>query len=398
MLKKNVVLTLGLFMLVALIFTFIPATYAQQGGENFIFINYIGQEMMLDLDDVTYIIPGTDTVPEGGRLVLELAEGEHKYAANIPGGPAGSAGEFTISPGGYVAKAASVRRTEVPVDHDGFVIGDVKDYVYVFDFDPFAAPVEETPVVDTWQPTAPVADMGRFVWINYYSGHELTVDLAGQLYKVPPQSNNIPGRLEVDVPPGFYRYTVSVPNGSLNGEITVLPGQVTGLGIAADLPEPVEYEIGDEYQALPPVTLRLLEEDLTGRAQQPSQQQPESAPATLPTTGGQVIPARVETTTNLWLHHSSLLPPPLLTHHSPPEGLLVKNYTGDTLVFTINEQTYTIADKADLRLSLPSGHYNYTASLPYVATTGTVALADGQDVELSITINVNHDLLSVYQK
>ena len=59
---------------------------AQQagGGENFIFINYIGREMTLDVDDVTYFIPGTDTMPAGGRLALQLPAGSHKFAAQIP--------------------------------------------------------------------------------------------------------------------------------------------------------------------------------------------------------------------------------------------------------------------------------------------------------------------------
>ncbi len=375
MLKKSLLSMFGLLVVVALIITFAPATHAEQGGsENFIFVNFIGREIFLDLDDVTYTIPGTDIVPEGGRLVLQLAVGEHKYAANIPGGP-GSAGEFTISPGGFVAKAVRLGRTEVPVDRNGIVVGDVKDYVDVFDFNPFAAPVEEVPVVDTWQPTAPATGMGRIAWINYYGRDELVVDLNGQLYKVPPQTNGIPGRLEIDVSPGFYRYTVSVPNGSLNGEVMVVAGQITGLGISANLPEPVEYDIGDEFEFLPPVTLRLAEEDLTGQVQA---SQPDSAPATLPATGGQVAPTVLDTTTK-------------------PEGLLVKNYTGDTLVFTINHQTYMIVDNAERTVSLPPGRYNYTASLPFVATTGTVDLALGQSVELSVAINVNHDLLSVYQ-
>ncbi|NJN94212.1 MAG: hypothetical protein HC875_09045 [Anaerolineales bacterium] len=79
-----------------------------------------------------------------------------------------------------------------------------------------------------------------------------------------------------------------------------------------------------------------------------------------------------------------------------PAGLLIKNYAGDTMTFTINEQTITLANNAATVLPLPPGVYNFTASLPFVATTGTVNIAADKGVELSIATNVNHDVLSVY--
>jgi hypothetical protein len=371
--KKNLILVLGLVMIVALVVVAFPTvTRAQQGiSENFIFINYIGQEINLDLDDVPYIVPGTDTVPEGGRLVLPLAVGEHKYAANVPGLTGGAAGEFTIVPGGFVAKAARLENTGYIVDRNGIVIDQPHDYVYVFDFDPFAAPIVTEPVVDTWQPAAATSDLGSVVWINYYGKDEVLIDLAGELYKVPPRDNDVPGRLQIDLSPGLHRYTISVPNGSLNGEINIVAGQVTGLNITADIPLPVEYDVGDEFKFPTPVTLHLAEEDLTTQVSIP---EADSAPGVLPVTGGEVVPTRVDT-----------------------EGLLVKNYTGDTLVFTINHQTYTIANNAEQTLILPPGQYNYTASLPFVATNGVVNLAAGPNIELSIVLGVEDNALSVYQ-
>jgi hypothetical protein len=375
MLRRYLFLFVGLLIAVVLTSTLPTVTQAQQqGGENFIFINYFGQEMVFDLDDVTYIIPGTSTAPEGGRLALQLAPGEHKYAANVPGIPTGSAGEFTIEPGGVVAKAARVEQTS-PQVRDGILIKKPEDYVYVFDFDPFAPSVASTPMVDTWQPTAAAPGVGSVVWINYSGADELTVDLAGELYKVPLEANGIPGRLQVDVPAGFYRYTASVPNGSLNGEVTVIAGQVIGLNIIPGLREAPEYDIGDEFHPLTKVDLNLYEENLTALA---STSQPEPAPAALPTTGGEMDPVAVVPVAR-------------------PEGLLIKNYAGDALVFTINGQTYTLVNDAEQTLDLPAGVYHYTASLPFVATTGTVNLGTGKSVELSIAINVEHNLLSVYQ-
>jgi hypothetical protein len=371
--KKNLILLLGLLMGVALVVVAFPTvSRAQQGvSENFVFVNYIGQELTLDLDDVTYVVPGTNTAPEGGRLALQLAVGEHKYAANVPGLSGGAAGEFTIVSGGFVAKAARLENTGYIVDRNGIVIDTPRDYVYVFDFDPFAAPPAAEPAVDTWQPAAATSGMGSVAWVNYYGKDEVIIDLEGKLYKVPPQENGIPGRLQIDLSPGLYRYTVSVPNGSFNGEVNVVAGQVTGLSITADIPPSEKYDIGDEFEFLPPVTLHLAEEDLTGQVTAP---EADLAPDVLPVTGGEIAPAHVDT-----------------------EGLLIKNYAGDTMVFTINYQTYTIANNAEQTLILPPGQYSYTASLPFVATNGVVDLAADPNIELSIVLGVEDNALTVYQ-
>jgi hypothetical protein len=373
---KNFLWGLALLLALALTVGSFPATTSAQQKPNFIFINYIGQDLVLDLDDVTYTVPGTARAPEGGRLELSLAEGEHKYAANVPGVDTGSAGTFVITPGGYVGKGARLEKTNALLDRDGNVLEKPKDYVLVFDADPFAAPAVSPPVVDTWQPAVAVPGQGSIAWTNY-NGDELTVDLNGTIYKVPPAANNIPGRLQINLAPGLYRYTASVPNGSLNGEVNLVAGWVIGLNISAKLqPEP-EYDIGEPSPLPQPVELQLAQEDLTGRAVSATPAV-EVAPGELPTSGGIIAPTDEATT-------------------AAPKGLLVKNFAGETLIFTINEQTYSIPYNAETTFPLPPGRYNYTASLPFVATTGTVDLGPGQTIELSIAINVNHDVLSVYQ-
>jgi hypothetical protein len=302
-----------------------------------------------------------------------LAVGEHKYAVNVPGGP-GAAGEFTITPGGSVAKAARIEKSGPALDNNGIVLEKPKDEVVVFDFAPLAVPVDETPALDSWQPMAAAPGLGSIVWINHSGDDEMTVDLEGQLYKVPPQVKNIPGRLQIDVSPGLYRYTASVPFGSLNGEVTVVSGQVTGVNIIPGIREEPEFEVGEKVE-IPPVDLTLFQEDLTNRV---SVSQPDSAPGALPSTGGELAPTQIEST-------------------AEAEGLVIKNYAGDTLVFTINNQAYLIANNAAQTLTLPPGSYSYTASLPFVATTGTVDFAVGQSVELSIALDVNQNFLSVYQ-
>jgi hypothetical protein len=376
MFKKNFFIVLTLL---ALLLLGLPtASYAQQEGtgENFIFVNYIGQELFLDLDDVNYTVPGTNTAPEGGRLALTLAPGEHKYAANVPG-VRGSAGEFTLTPGGYVAKGARLDKTAPVVDRDGILLEKPQDIVFLFDFDPFAAPTQPSPVVDTWQPFAAAPGKSSIAWINYI-GDEVTIDLNGQIYKVPPQANSLPGRLQLDVSPGVYRYTASVPNGSLNADLTLAPGQVVGLTLSANpAPEP-EYNIGEEFDFTQPVEMKLFEEDLTGRAVTAAapQVQPASAPGALPANGQAVAPAAVP---------------------AAPEGLTVKNYAGETLIFTINNQAYPIPNNEQLLISLPAGSYSYTASRPSLATSGVIDLLPGQKVELSVAIDFTSNLLSVYK-
>ena len=77
--------------------------------------------------------------------------------------------------------------------------------------------------------------------------------------------------------------------------------------------------------------------------------------------------------------------------------MLVKNYAGEALTFTIDGREYTIPNNDELTIDLPAGSYSFTASRPYVATTGTVELLPDQGVELSVAVNVAGDVLSVYQ-
>lgn len=380
--KPNTVFRSILIVAALLLLTALPlGAHAQDnstGGANFVFVNYIGQELNLDLDDVQYTIPGTNTAPEGGKLMLTLAPGQHKYAANVAG-VTGSAGEFTLQPGRVVAKAARFEET-APVVKDGILIEKPKTYVYVFDFDPNAPATTPTPAIDTWQPSPAAPGSSSLVWINYL-GDELTVDLNGQLYKVPPAGSNIPGRLQLNVDPGQYTYTASVPNGSINGQIDAVAGQVTGLNVSADPPKPQKLDVGDTYQLLPPVTLRLSQEDLTAQA---TSMETQAAPAP-------GAPAAVPT--------AAATPEPVAATPQPAApGLLVKNYAGDTLTFTINNQTFTIANNTEQTLDLPPGEYTFTASTPSVATSGAVQLIANQSATLSIALDVPGGVLNVYHE
>ncbi|HMQ52187.1 MAG TPA: hypothetical protein PKE64_30030 [Anaerolineae bacterium] len=344
--------------------------------DNFIFINYIGQTLTLDLDDVTYTVPGIDVAPEGGELTLQLAPGEHKFAASVPG-VLGEAGTFVLTPGETVAKAARLDQTAPAIDRDGTLLKEPQDIVDVFDFDPFAQPVETTPVVDTWQPEPAVAGQASLVWINYI-GDELTVDLNGQIYKVAPPSNEIPGRLQLDLPPGEYTYSASVPAGSTNGRFSLAAGQVVGLTAVGTPLEEREYEVGERYDPLLPIAVTVTQEDLTAQAATPT---PLPSPAEAPAT----VPAA-----------DNVEPAPAVETPVAAPALRVKNYAGETLTFTIDNQAYSISNNEELNLDLPPGEYTYTASLPSRAVNGTVLLQPGQPVELSVAIDFAANVLSVY--
>ena len=320
---------------------------------------------------------------KGGRLALNLTGGEHKFAASVPGTSIGSAGEFTLTGTAIVAKAARIEQTGPSLDQNGLVLAKPKDKVVVFDFDPFATVVEETPVSDTWQPLEASPGMGSLVWVNYWGNDALTVDLNGVLYNVPPMMNDIPGRLQLQLMPGVYRYTASIPNGSLNGEVVVQVGQVNGLSISADpLPQP-EFEIGEKSPLPLPVTLRVFQETLTPNISMTPIGEVATAdepPLYLPNTGG-VLEAQVPNAE------------PVITE----AGVLVKNYAGSSLIFTIDHQMFVIENNSEQTLPLSPGHYSYTASLPFVATTGIVDLRAGSTVELSIVLNVERDFLTIYQ-
>ncbi len=394
---KQLLRLIGLAVVVTVMAVVPLAAYAQGGStnsksDNFIFINYIGEELHLDLDDVAYTVPGINTVPGGGKLTLSLAPGWHKYAANVPGVD-GAAGDFLLNAGAVIAKAARFDQT-APVVKNGILLEKPKTYVSVFDFDPNASPVTATTVVtDTWQPGAASAGKSSVAWVNY-TGDELTVDLNGQLYKVSPMANTIPGRLQIEVAPGKYTFTASIPRGSVNGDINAVAGQVAGVKITADLPEEQKMEVGKTYDVLPPLTLHAVVEDFTAKVGATA-----AVTATVTTT-----PTVAVTTTVAVTHTAAVTSTAAVTGTAATTptvtvapGLLIKNYAADTFAFTINGQTYRIPYNGQQALPLPAGTYSFTASTPYAAVSRSITMLDGQHVVLSMVLGSDGSLV-IYQE
>lgn len=110
----------------------------------------------------------------------------------------------------------------------------------------------QTPAINSWAPARPAAGMGSIVFFNSFGGGtSLTVDLqqgtleavrdnkkdthefivnSDNLYTVPEATNNGMGRLQLNLAPGSYNYTASVPDvGTVNGNFDITAGQIMGL-------------------------------------------------------------------------------------------------------------------------------------------------------------------------
>jgi hypothetical protein len=115
-----------------------------------------------------------------------------------------------------------------------------------------------------WYPARPAAGMGSIVWLNSFgSGAPLTIDLqrgnlvstrddhknthefivdSENLYTLPEATNSGMGHLQLNLAPGTYNYTASVPNvGTVNGTIEVTAGQVIGLSFYGGEPKTIVH-------------------------------------------------------------------------------------------------------------------------------------------------------------
>ncbi len=368
-------LLLGLLMLAAF-----PATnQAQQNVTgNFIFINYFGQELQLELDDTRYVVPGTATQSDGGRLTLTLALGQHKYAVTVPGIPLGSAGEFTLEAGQMVAKAARLAQTQPRVEN-GILIEKPRDYVQLFDFNPNAS--QPVAPIDTWKPIAAPTGQASVIWVNNGGVDELTLDVNGQTYKVPPKKEAMPGRLQLNFAPGYYKYTVSVPNGGGGGELKLDVGQVMAVSVAVERPAPV-YDVGDDYNPFPEAKVTITLDNWTAK----------TITSTLVTSG--TLTTTLVTRGTLTTTQPAMA---ITTTLAQTPSVLIKNYTADTLLLTVNGQVYPVPSNGEYTLNLPIGRYDYTASLPLTAKNGTLDLTAKSYIELSATLNLADKSLLIYQ-
>jgi hypothetical protein len=81
----------------------------------------------------------------------------------------------------------------------------------------------------------------------------------------------------------------------------------------------------------------------------------------------------------------------------PLDGLQVSNYAGDTLTFTIDGQTFMVASNETNLLDISPGSHTFSASTPFVSTTGAVNVDPLTGATVSIVLDVAGNFLTVYQ-
>jgi hypothetical protein len=95
----------------------------------------------------------------------------------------------------------------------------------------------------------PPAGMGSIVWTNYNGGSfELDVDLGGMRFMVPPEANNAPSRVEINLAPGTYTYTASVAGmNDITRSVDVEAGKVIGLSFYSGSPDLVVHNVNRSH-------------------------------------------------------------------------------------------------------------------------------------------------------
>jgi hypothetical protein len=152
-------------------------------------------------------------------------------------------------------------------------------------------------VANEWRPARPAAGMGSIVWLDSFgSGAPLTLDLqrgnlvstrddhknthefivdSENVYTLPEATNDGMGHLQLNLAPGTYNYTASVPNvGTVNGTAEVKAGQVTGLTFYGGDPRTIVHNHSQSHgnntkptsESIVFTKLLVAQEDMTAQA------------------------------------------------------------------------------------------------------------------------------------
>lgn len=343
----------------------VTAVSAQGGQAGLILINFVGTEMIFTLDDTPYVVPGTDTVPEGGELRLTLIPGRHTYSAHAPGSE-GTNGEIELLIGQTQILGAHLERSSPVLSPAGLVLEKPQDVLVIFEatLTPPASPTATKP--DPLRPL-PVGK-GALVLVNYI-GETLTVDIDGTLYTVPTN-----GRLQIDLPPGEVTYSVSAGLSGMNGAVQVTVNDYIGVGFKREIPpEEADYEVGEPVPT--PVPLEISDFPVS-LVDEPV---------------GRDASASAEVASPASKDDESIFTPP------GQEVLEVVNYIGEALTFTINNQTYLVAaDGGTLTLNVAPGEYTFSASTPQAGMNGSLGVTEGEDTQVGVALDFESGRLKVY--
>jgi hypothetical protein len=348
-----------------LVLVSVAATSPQAGQAQLVIINYVGGQMTFTLDGTVYPVPGTDTQPTGGQLVLALTAGRHTYSAHVPGSE-GVNGDVELAAGQSQVLGARLERSAPVISPAGIVLEKPRDILVLFEASLTPAAPTPAPQAQPLQPLPP--GQGGLVLVNYI-GEDLTVDIEGVLYKVPAD-----GRLQVNRPPGEFTYSASAGFSGINGTALVRSGGYTGLGFTREIgPQEPDYDIGEPVPTPVPLKISvfpvLLDVPVAGALPGPA-----VPPAPVPAVQPMAIPAN--------------------------QGQLgVVNYIGEPLTFTINDRAYAVAGSGGkLEINLAAGEYTFTASTPQAAVNGSLRVTAGAAVHLSVTLDVPSGQMKIYSE
>jgi hypothetical protein len=201
-----------------------------QGG--LVLVNYIGEELAVDIQGVLY------KVPADGRLQVNLPPGDVTYSASA--GVSGINGTAQVRSGVYTGLGFTRETGPQEPDYD---VGEpvptpvpLKISVFPVLLDapvagalsrPAAPPVP----VPAAQPMAIPADQGQLGVVNYI-GETLTFTVNDRAYAVAGSG----GKLEINLTPGEYTFTASTPRSAVNGSLRVMAGAAVHVSVTLDMP------------------------------------------------------------------------------------------------------------------------------------------------------------------
>ena len=208
---------------------------AEQGA--LVFVNYIGEALMLDIGGDLYSVPAND------RLQVNLPPGEVSYSASA--GPSGLNATAQVTADAYTGLGFT---REIPPEEPDYEVGELAPTPVPLKISVFPVPLEDEPVGQTTSPTpltaAPPAGyadsdeplvsvpagQGALNVVNYI-GETLTFTIDGQAYPVAGDG----GVLSIDLAPGEYTYTASTPRAGANGSLRITGGAATQVSVALDV-------------------------------------------------------------------------------------------------------------------------------------------------------------------
>ncbi len=213
----------------------IPLQPLPNGQGALVFINYIGEALIVDVSGDLY------TVPANGRLQVNLPPGEVDYSASA--GFSGTNGSAQVMAGGYTGLGFA---RELPPQEPDYQAGEpvptpVPLEITVFSVSLEGEPVTEvpsapaataTPLAADLDDTAVPAPAGQGVLgVANYIGETLTFTIDNQVYSVEGGG----GTLAINLTPGEYSFTASTPQVGTNGSVMITEGTTVQVSVVLDV-------------------------------------------------------------------------------------------------------------------------------------------------------------------